>query len=29
VHGGEGRHGLVSSGFEARIPLTTVEVWVP
>jgi hypothetical protein len=29
VVGGEGRHGLVGSGVEARVPLTTVDVWVP
>lgn len=26
---GEGRHGLVGPGLEARIPLSTLEVWVP
>jgi hypothetical protein len=26
---GEGRHGKVGAGVEARVPLTTVELWVP
>jgi hypothetical protein len=26
---GEGRHGWVGAGAEARVPLTTLEVWVP
>ena len=26
---GEGRHGMVAPGVEARIPLTTVEEWTP
>lgn len=29
VLGGEGRHGVVVSGIEARVPLTTMDVWVP
>jgi hypothetical protein len=26
---GEGRHGVVGAGVEARVPMTTIELWVP